>query len=147
MDNSASRLAVTVPQQDRTADARAKGSAIRFLVWAAMLLLAAVPGVGAAVPAVFLVGMASILYMTATTAILQVEARPEMHGRVLALQTVLMGGSAALGGPLLGWIADSAGARSLMVIGGLTCLAAAGFGALASHRHESRRPTVLRADP
>ncbi len=58
-----------------------------------MLLLAFVPGVVFAVPAVFLLGMASVLYLTATTAIVQVEAKPEMHGRVLALQIVLMGGA------------------------------------------------------
>ena len=75
----------------------------------AMLLLAAVPGVGFAAPAVFLLGMASILYLTATTAMVQVEARPEMHGRVLALQTVIFGGGTVIGGPLLGLLADSVG--------------------------------------
>ena len=98
---------------------------------AALLLLAAVPGTCAAIPAAFLVGAASIVYMTSTTAIVQVRGRREMHGRVLALQMVFLGGSAAVGGPLLGWIADTAGARALMLIGGVTCLAAAAFGALA----------------
>ena len=51
-----------------------------FALGLTMLLLAFVPGVGAAVPAVFLVGMASILYLTATTAMVQIEAKPEMHG-------------------------------------------------------------------
>ena len=58
----------------------------------AMLLLAGAPGIGFAAPAVFLVGMATILYLTATTAMVQVEAKPEMHGRVLSLQTVIIGG-------------------------------------------------------
>jgi len=60
-----------------------------------------------------------------------------MHGRVLALQTVLLGGSAALGGPMLGWIADTIGARALMVLGGVACLSAATFGAFAT------RPAVM----
>ena len=55
-----------------------------------------------------------------------------MHGRVLALQMVFLGGSAAVGGPLLGWIADTAGARALMVIGGVACLGAAAFGSMAA---------------
>ena len=86
-------------QKPRPAPSRRPGA---FALGLAMLLLAFVPGVGLAVPAVFLVGMASILYLTATTAIVQVEARPEMHGRVLALQTVLFGGGTFIGGPILG---------------------------------------------
>lgn len=99
---------------------------------AALLLLSIVPGVGVAVPAVFLVGATSILYMTSTTAIVQVEGRRDMHGRVLALQMVFLGGSAAIGGPVLGFIADSIGARFLMVLGGIACLAAAAFGTVAT---------------
>ena len=62
-----------------------------------MLLLAVVPAVGVAVPAAFLVGMASILYLTSTTAIVQVEGKAEMHGRVLSLQTVLIAGTTPIG--------------------------------------------------
>ena len=56
--------------------------------------------------------------MTATTAIAQVEAKREMHGRVLALQTVLIGGPLAIGGPILGWVADTFGGRAPMILGG-----------------------------
>jgi predicted MFS family arabinose efflux permease len=94
----------------------------------ALLLLAGVPGVKTAIPVVFLVGGTSVLYMTGTTTIVQMEARRDMHGRVLALQTVLLGGSAAIGGPMLGWIADHIGARALMILGGLACLSASTFG-------------------
>ena len=99
-----------------------------------LLLLSMVPGVGLAVPAVFLVGAASLLYMTGTTTIVQLESRRDMQGRLLALQTVLLGGSAAVGGPLLGWVADMAGARTLMVIGGVVSLGAATFGTLMARR-------------
>jgi len=105
----------------------------------ALLLLAGVPGVKAAIPVVFLVGGTSVLYMTGTTTIVQMEARRDMHGRVLALQTVLLGGSAAFGGPLLGWIADTVGARALMVIGGVACLSAATFGTVAT-KHSDGQP-------
>jgi MFS family permease len=72
--------------------------------------------------------------MTGTTTIVQMESRREMHGRVLSLQTVLLGGSAAFGGPLLGWIADAVGARALMLTGGVVCLGAAAYGAMATTR-------------
>lgn len=92
------------------------------------------PGDGVAILVVFLVRVAGIFSMTATTVIVPVEAKPEMHGRVLALQTVIMSGSAAIGGPLLGRLADAIGARSITVLGGLVCLAAVGFGYLAADR-------------
>src|SRR5690242_269503 len=41
-----------------------------------------------------MVGVSSILYSTSTTTIVQVESKPEMHGRVLALQSVLQMGTA-----------------------------------------------------
>jgi MFS family permease len=100
----------------------------------AMLLLSIVPGAGVAVPAVFLVGVASILFMTSTTAFAQVEADPAMHGRVLALQTVLMVGTTPIGGPLLGWLADTVGSRAPIVLGGVVALGTAALGALAARR-------------
>ncbi len=106
-----------------------------FALGLAMLLLATVPGVGFAAPAVFLVGMASILYLTATTAIVQVEARPEMHGRVLSLQTVVIGGGLFIGGPVLGWLADTLGGRAPIVLGGIVCLLSATFGYFATRHY------------
>ncbi|HXE59517.1 MAG TPA: MFS transporter [Gemmatimonadaceae bacterium] len=97
-----------------------------------MLILAVTSSVGFAAAAVFPVGMASIMYMTATTTIVQMEARQDMHGRVLALQTVLIGGPMAVGGPFLGWLADSLGGRAPLILGGIAALVAAGIGYLAS---------------
>ncbi len=106
-----------------------------MLLGAAMLLLAPVPSVMLAVPIIFGVGMASILYMTATTAIAQTEAKREMHGRVLALQTVLIGGPMAVGGPILGALADAWGGRAPIILGGIAALAAAALGSWASRRY------------
>jgi MFS family permease len=110
---------------------------------AAMLLLAGAPGVGLALPAVFLVGMASIVYMTATTAIVQMEGRQDMHGRVLALQMVIVAGTAPLGGPLLGWLSDWLGGRAPIVLGGVVCLGAAAFGHVATRSVGERQPAVI----
>jgi MFS family permease len=105
----------------------------------AMLVLAVAPSVAFAVPAVFLVGMAAILYLTATTAMVQVESRPDMHGRVLSLQTVIFGGGTVIGGPLLGLVADTLGGRAPIVLGGAACLLAAAFGLWAVRRLGRRR--------
>jgi hypothetical protein len=71
-----------------------------------MLGFSAAPRVIVALPIAFILGAASIFYTTTTTAIVQVTARPDMHGRLLALQTVLLVGSSAFGGPVSGWLAD-----------------------------------------
>ena len=100
----------------------------------AMLALAPAPGIGFAVAAAFAIGLTSILYMTATTAIVQVEAEPGMHGRILALQTVLMVGTAPIGGPLIGLVADAFGARAPIVLGGVASIGAAVWGFMALRR-------------
>lgn len=99
-----------------------------------MLLLSVMPSVLAAVPAAVLVGGASLVYVTASTAIAQVGTRRDMHGRVLALQTALIGGTALVGGPLVGRLADLAGGRAPIAIGGLLSLAVAGLGELGRRR-------------
>jgi MFS family permease len=91
----------------------------------AMLLLAATPNVYVAAAAVFLVGGASIVHMTATTSIAQVDTRRDMVGRVLALQTALIGATALVGGPIIGRLADFGGGRLPVIIGGLVCLVTA----------------------
>jgi MFS family permease len=97
----------------------------------ALFLFAAVPSVAVSFPVVALVGVTSIMYMTATTSIVQVRADPQMHGRVLALQTVLLIGTTPIGGPILGAIADSLGPRSIVIIAAIAPLVAAAFGAIA----------------
>jgi MFS family permease len=105
-----------------------------FALGCAMLLLSFMPSVLAAVPAAFFVGAASIVYLTASTTIAQVDTRRDMHGRVLALQTALIGGTALVGGPIVGQLADLAGARMPIAIGGIVCLATAGLGELGRRR-------------
>jgi MFS family permease len=105
-----------------------------FALGCAMLLLSFMPSVPAGVPAAFFVGAASMVYFTASTTIAQVGTRSDMHGRVLALQTALIGGAALLGGPIVGRLADLAGGRAPIAIGGLVCVAAAGLGELGRRR-------------
>ena len=72
--------------------------------------------------------------MTATTAIAQIRTEQHMIGRVLAIQTVLLIGTTPIGGPILGAISDTIGARAPVLIGGIGALAAAAFGLLAARR-------------
>jgi MFS family permease len=106
---------------------------------AAMLGLSAVPSIALAFLGATVVGAASVAYMTATTSIAQLRTEPHMIGRVLALQTVLLVGTAPIGGPILGAIADAVGVRAPVLIGGVAALAAAAFGVLAARRVDARR--------
>jgi MFS family permease len=106
-----------------------------FAMGVAMLVLAFMPDVALSVAAVFLVGASAIVFLTASTAIVQLEGKPEMCGRVLALQTVVMNGTAVIGGPVLGWMADTAGGRLPIIVGGAVCVASAAFGYLANRRY------------
>lgn len=106
-----------------------------FLLGFSMILIAFVPNVSAAIPFVFLLGMVSILYMNATTALAQIEAKQEMHGRVLSIQTVLLIGTTLFGGPFSGWLADSFGSRAPFIFGGIICILSAIFGYMATKRY------------
>jgi hypothetical protein len=57
-----------------------------------------------------------------------------MHGRVLALQSVLLIGTTPVGGPLLGAAADQFGSRAPLVIGGVAAVAAAAYAFMHSAR-------------
>ncbi|MEO9224621.1 MAG: MFS transporter [Acidimicrobiales bacterium] len=117
----------------KTIDVRSVAvSAIAFGI--AMLVLAASPNLGFGVPAAILMGFASIWFMTASTAIVQIRSAPEMRGRVLALQAMLFLGSTPIGGPLLGWICQTFGARAGLVVGGVAAMAAATGGLVVVRR-------------
>ncbi len=97
----------------------------------ALLALAMAPTVAWAFPLGLVLGMTSIGFLTASTAIVQTEAAPEMRGRVLALQAMVFLGSTPIGGPIVGAIAEYVGPRWAVAVGGLAALAAAAWGTLA----------------
>ncbi|MCU1504391.1 MAG: arabinose efflux permease family protein [Ilumatobacteraceae bacterium] len=97
----------------------------------AMCIFAASPGLVTSFPFAILIGFTSIIFMTASTAIVQMRAAPEMRGRVLALQAIVFLGSTPIGGPILGWICDQFGPRTGFLVGGVGALGAAAWGFLA----------------
>jgi len=103
-----------------------------------MLLLSVAPTLLLAFPGALLMGFASMVFMTQSTAIVQVRSDPAMRGRVLALQAIVFLGSTPIGGPLLGLICDAWGARAGLVLGGLSALAAAAWGLWAVRRGVAR---------
>jgi MFS family permease len=97
----------------------------------AMVLLAISPNLGVAFPVAVLLGLASIAFMTTSTAIVQLLAGAEYRGRVLAIQAMVFLGSTPIGGPIVGWVSDAIGPRAGIGIGAVACFAAAAYGARA----------------
>lgn len=114
--------------------ARRRSSSVRMVALAAlafgagMALLALTPTATIAFVLAPAIGIASIAFMTQSTAIVQTEALPEMRGRVLALQSMVFLGTTPIGGPLVGWVAESFGARWALVLGAVGCAVAGGWG-------------------
>jgi MFS family permease len=100
----------------------------------AMLLVAVAPTLAIAYVAMAVTGFAAITFMASGNSTLQLEAAPSIRGRVMALWAVAFMGSTPVGGPLVGWIVEVAGARTGLAAGGLSCLVAAGIGILAMRR-------------
>ena len=127
------------------AAARKKSIEVRHVVVAAaffgvaMAVMAAVPTLWASYPVALFIGFTSIMFMTSSTAIVQTRAAPEMRGRVLALQAMLLLGSTPIGGPILGLVCQMFTARAGFLVGAVACAAAAAWGAV-----ETRRPLVPR---
>ncbi len=82
-------------------------------------------------------GGASIMMMSTANASLQVNARPEMRGRVAALYALVFVGSVPIGSPVIGWICQHWGADAGLAISG-TITAVAGLIALAVSRAGKR---------
>ncbi|NLD77539.1 MAG: MFS transporter [Acidimicrobiales bacterium] len=106
---------------------------------ASLLLLSVAPNLTIAYVVGFGLGLASILFLTSSTATVQLLADAEYRGRVLALQSMVFLGSAPIGGPLVGWVADVAGPRAAVAMGGVACLAAAALGQRALRERPSSR--------
>jgi len=69
-----------------------------------------------------LVGLSSMLAMNAANTIVQISIDPQLRGRVMAVYFLVMMGGTPIGSPVLGWVAQVAGARWTLIGGGLLVL-------------------------
>jgi MFS family permease len=130
--------------------ARAQRIEVRHIVLSAfafgvsMLLFAASPTLLTSFPVALVVGLASVAFLTTSTAIVQVRSAPEMRGRVLALQAMVFIGSTPIGGPIIGAVCDAFGARAGLVLGGVAAIGAAAYGRAATAlRHTPDEPSEV----
>jgi MFS family permease len=107
----------------------------------AMAAVAASPHLVVAMVAIAVTGACVIAYTSMTNSILQLNARPDMRGRVVALYLVLFVGTSPVGSPITGWVAAQHGVRSSVLLGSVGALA----GALTLVLGGARRPTAVDA--
>ena len=100
---------------------------LTFLLGIFMLVCAVAPTLQLELVALVALGGVSVSFLATANATLQMSTPPEMRGRVLALWSMAFMGTVPIGGPLVGWIAETAGARWSMFVGAAGPLAAAGI--------------------
>jgi MFS family permease len=102
---------------------RARALCLAAIGWGiAILAAAAAPTMALELAALVFVGYGSITFNSLAKTTLQLVAKPEMRGRVMALWGLAWLGSTPIGGPIVGWVGQSVGARWALVIGGLPTL-------------------------
>ncbi|MGH9236355.1 MAG: MFS transporter, partial [Acidimicrobiales bacterium] len=101
-----------------------------------MALMALAPTVPVALALGVVLGLSSITFLVASTAIVQLRSAAEMRGRVLALQAMLFLGSTPVGGPIVGWVAEELGARYSIGLGAVAAVGAGLWGLAAVRRTE-----------
>ncbi|MGC2169197.1 MAG: MFS transporter, partial [Acidimicrobiales bacterium] len=92
--------------------------------------------------AIALVGFASVSFLSMANSTLQLGTDPQMRGRVMALWAVAFMGSTPLGGPFIGWVTSSLGARAGLGVGAASCFAACAIGWFAL-RHLHAKDVVV----
>ncbi len=121
----------TASRQNRPAVSLARIAA----VFGALQILTSVsPTLWMTVASMVALGAAGVSFIALGNSTLQLAAAPEMRGRVMGFWAVAFLGSTPIGGPIMGWIGEHAGARWALGLGGAAVLvsAVATFRSLAS---------------
>jgi MFS family permease len=99
---------------------RARSLCLAAIGWGISITVAAVaPTLWTELVVLLFVGYGSITFNSYAKTTLQLAARPEMRGRVMALWALAWQGSTPIGGPLVGWIAQATNPRWSLIVGGV----------------------------
>ena len=102
---------------------RARSLCLAAIGWGVSITVAALaPSLWSELVVLVFVGYGSITFNSYAKTTLQLAARPEMRGRVMALWALAWQGSTPIGGPLVGWIAQTTNPRWSLIIGGISTL-------------------------
>jgi MFS family permease len=65
-----------------------------------------------------LLGLVTLLTLTASNASIQLGVDPLRRGRVMALYIMVLMGGTAIGSPIIGWVGQTMGPRWTLIVGG-----------------------------
>ncbi len=86
---------------------------------------AVAPTVWIAYIALVMVGVSSSAFLTLGNSILQLEASPQMRGRVVGMRATAILGARPIGAPIVGWIGEYFGPRFALGLGALAAIGVA----------------------
>jgi MFS family permease len=128
--------------------ARRSRTRLRMLV-AAAAVFGLLEGAAALAPVFWLfaallvpIGIFGLTFNTTANATVQLATEPVMRGRVMSLYMMVFVGGTPVGGPVMGWVTDTYGARVGFLSGGLISAAAAVSVGLVLARTAGLRPRV-----
>ncbi|MEV8180633.1 MFS transporter [Specibacter sp. NPDC078692] len=91
-------------------------------------------------------GFASLLFLTSANQLVQMSTNVSIRGRVMSLYIMVLIGGQALGGPLMGWLAEHWGVQwAIMIAGGMPALAAVVIGLILAKRGQLTLRVNLRS--
>ncbi|HSL10642.1 MAG TPA: MFS transporter [Actinomycetota bacterium] len=99
-----------------------------------LLVIAASPSLLIALVSMVPLGFVTMAFMITGNTMLQVNARPEARGRVMALYGAVFLGSTPIGSPIVGWFAEHVGVREGFVLTGAVALLTGAAVLWARHR-------------
>lgn len=91
-------------------------------------------------------GFVSLLFLTSANQLVQTSTNVLIRGRVMSLYIMVQIGGQALGGPIMGWLAEHIGVQwSMVIAGGVPALAAAGIALVLAKRGQLRMKVNFRS--
>jgi MFS family permease len=136
--------ALVTGARGRTSASVIAGAALAFGVLS--LLAAGAPTLAVELPVLALLGAATVTFAASVNSYLQLEVRPEMRGRVMALYSIVFLGSTPIGGPIAGWLSEAFDPRVALVLAGVSGLSAAWAAHTALARVEREHPPRAESD-
>ena len=136
--------ALVTGARGRTSASVIAGAALAFGVLS--LLAAGAPTLALELPVLALLGAATVTFAASVNSYLQLEVRPDMRGRVMALYSIVFLGSTPIGGPIAGWLSEAFDPRVALVLAGVSGLSAAWAARTALARVEREHPSRLQSD-
>jgi MFS family permease len=135
--------ALVAGARGRVSPALLAGSAALFGI--AQLAAALAPVLAVQLAILVPLGAASVTFAAGVNSSLQLAAGDALRGRVMALYSVVFLGSTPIGAPVVGWLAEVAGPRAGLALGGAAALLTAAGGWVALRRAEMVPTTLMDA--